>query len=86
MVRPLSLFTFVRLIGLYKEGKHLDDPRFAKYIRYCRAKKVEVKSDAPFAVCLDGEIVETTHFTAEVMPSALRFAAPEAEAVCKATV
>lgn len=86
MVRPLSLFTFVRLIGLYKAGKHLDDPRFEKYIHYCRAKKVEVKSDTPFALCLDGEIVETTHFTAEVMPNALRFAAPTAEVVCKATV
>lgn len=86
MVRPLSIFTFIRLIGEYKAGKHLDSAKFKKYIHYCRAKRVEVKADAPFAICLDGETFETTHFTAEVEPNALRFAAPTAEVVCRATV
>lgn len=86
MVRPLSLFTFMRLIGLYKKGKHLDDPKYEKYISYCRAKKIEVRSDAPFAICLDGEILKTSHFTAEVRPGALRFAAPTAGVMVKATV
>lgn len=83
MVRPLSLFTFARLIKLYKAGEHLDDPKFAKYISYCRAEKIEVKSDTPFALCLDGEILETRHCIAEVLPSALRFAAPTVCAAVK---
>ena len=76
-MRPLSVFTLLRLIGSYKKGTHLEDPRFKKYITYRRVKKVEVKSDTPFALCLDGEILETTHFTAEALPGAVEFAAPQ---------
>ncbi len=79
MVRPLSVFTLLRLIGVYKKGGHLDDPRFEKYIAYRRVKKIEVVSDTPFALCMDGEILTTAHFTAEVLPGAVRFAAPEIE-------
>ena len=80
VVKPLSLFTFIRLIGAYREGKHLDDPRFAKYITYRRASRVEVRADAPFPVELDGEIIRPSHFVCEVVPGALRFAVPEADA------
>lgn len=78
VVKPLSVVTLARLIGVYKEGKHLEDPRFKKYITYRRAKKVEVKGEKPFAICLDGEIIHTKHFTAEVEQGAIRFAAPKA--------
>ena len=76
MVRPVSLFTFLRLIGKYKAGKHLDDKKFEKYITYCRAKKVEVETEKPFYVALDGEVFETTHLVAEIKENALNFAAP----------
>ena len=76
-MRPLSIFTLVRLIGVYKAGKHLEDKRFEKYITYCRVKKIESSSEKPFSLSLDGEVTTTTHFTAEVMPKAIRFAAPK---------
>lgn len=76
LVRPFSVFTLARLIGVYKKGKHLDDPGFKKYITYCRAKKVELVTEKPQAVCIDGEIIYTTHFVAEVKDGAVNFAAP----------
>ncbi len=76
MIKPVSLITLVRLIGTYKKGGHLDDKRFAKYITYCRAKKVEVVTEKPFFAALDGEVFETTHLTAEIKAGALNFAAP----------
>ena len=76
LVKPMSLITVARLIGLYKKGEHLDDKRFEKYITYLRAEKIEVVFDAPSVIGLDGEIIKTGHFIAEVMPSAIRFAAP----------
>ena len=79
IVKPLSVATLARLIGVYKEGKHLEDPRFQKYLTYRRAKKIEVKGDKPFAICLDGEIIRTRHFIAEVECGAIRFAAPQKE-------
>lgn len=86
VVRPLSVATLARLIGVYKEGGHLEDPRFAKYVSYRRAKKVEVKADKPLAICLDGEIIRTRHFTAEVEQGLLRFAAPTVNAPAKTNV
>ena len=80
VVKPLSIFTFIRLIGAYREGRHLDDPRFAKYITYRRASRVEVRADAPFPVELDGEIIRPSHFVCEAVPGVLRFAVPEESA------
>lgn len=80
MIKPVSLITLVRLIGIYKSGGHLDDKRFEKYIVYRRAKKVEVKTKKPFYVSLDGEVFETTHLVAEIKEKVINFAAPKAEA------
>ena len=76
VVRPFSVLTLAKLIGVYKEGKHLEDEKFKKYLKYRRAKCVEVVSDKPFPICLDGEIIETKHFTAKIESGRVRFAAP----------
>ena len=77
LARPVSRLRFLQLVGSYKEGRHLDDPRFSDMLVYRRCKRVEVFAEPGFGVSLDGEIYETTHFTAEVMPKAIRFAVPE---------
>lgn len=86
VVRPVSLFTFVRLIRSYKAGTYLEDPRFQKYITYRRAKCIEAVSRTPFAVSLDGEIIETSHFVAEAVQGAVKFAAPAVSAAQKELV
>lgn len=77
MVKPISLITLVQLIGIYKRGEHLESEKFAKYITYRRAKKVEVVTEKPFYASLDGEVFETTHLVAEIKEKAVNFAAPE---------
>ncbi|MBQ6892732.1 MAG: diacylglycerol kinase family lipid kinase, partial [Clostridia bacterium] len=77
MIKPVSLITLVRLIGIYKNGGHLNDKRFEKYITYCRAKKVEVVTEKPFFASLDGEVFETTHLIAEIKEGAFNFGAPK---------
>ena len=76
LVKPLSLLTFVKLIAPYRDGKHLDDPRFAKLLTYCRGKSVRVEAEEGFIYSLDGEIVECSNFTIEICPKAIRFAVP----------
>ena len=77
LVSPLSLPSFLKLMGAYRRGEHLDDPRFSHCTWYRRGRKVEVISEQPgFGYTLDGELVESNHFTVEVMPGALRFAVP----------
>ena len=74
-VKVMSRFQIVRLINVYKVGKHLDDPRFKDIIVYRRGKKIEVRSDETMTIALDGELVDTKDFTCEVVPCAIKFAA-----------
>lgn len=78
LVKPVSRFTFLMLMNAYKEGKHLDDPRFEKYIVYRRAKCVEIEADSPAFPCsLDGEVIYGQHIRAEVEERTIAFAVPK---------
>ena len=76
LVSPISRFTFIKLVNVYKQGTHLDDDRFEKIITYRRGKSVRVCAPEGFAYTLDGEIVEQNEFTIENCPAAIRFAVP----------
>lgn len=76
LVKPISRFRFVKLLGPYTNGQHLDDPQFKDIIVYKRAKVVEVDAPEGFAYSLDGEIIYENHFKIEIVPGAVRFAAP----------
>ncbi|MGI5873910.1 MAG: diacylglycerol/lipid kinase family protein [Bacillota bacterium] len=75
-VRPLSKVQFAKMVGGYKAGTHLDDPRYQKYITYRRGRKVSVRTETPTQVCIDGEIITTDRVTAEILPHRLRFVIP----------
>lgn len=77
MVRPVSLLRFVTLIRAYALGRHLDDPRFAPHIHYCRGKKFVLSNPEPFWVTLDGDMILTTHCSIEEMPQAVQFIIPK---------
>lgn len=77
LFRPLSRFTFVKLLPVYTRGEHLDDPRFRKYFEYRRVKSVSISAPEGFSLTVDGEILDGTDFTVSVLPKALRFAAPD---------
>lgn len=76
LFRPLSRFTFVKLLPVYTKGGHLDDPRFQKYFEYRRVKSVHITAPEGFSLTVDGEILDGTEFTVSVLPKALRFAVP----------
>ncbi|MBR2011243.1 MAG: YegS/Rv2252/BmrU family lipid kinase [Clostridia bacterium] len=76
LVKPLSRFTLIKLINVYKKGKHLDDPRFKNLITYRRGKSVRVVAPEGFGYTLDGEIVLCNDFTIDICPGAVRFAVP----------
>ena len=85
-VRKMSVFKFLRLIGYYKRGEHLDAPQLANFIEYRRAKSITVTSnERGFGYGLDGELHPSDSFTLSVMPGAIRFAIPAAasEYICE---
>ena len=77
LVRHISRLRFLSLMNKYKEGVHLDDPSLEKYIVYRRCKTMQVSAPDGFCVSLDGEVHRISSFTAEIVPSAIRFAVPE---------
>lgn len=77
LVRRISRLRFLSVIKKYKEGSHLDDPSLKKYIVYRRCKSMQVNAPEGFVISLDGEVQKLSSFTAEIVPSAIRFAVPE---------
>ncbi len=77
LVKPISRLRFVKLLGPYTDGLHLDDPQFSDIMVYRRAKRVEIAAEPGFAYSLDGEIIFSDHFTVEMAPALLRLAVPE---------
>ena len=76
LVHPVSHVTFMRLIGEYTKGTHLDSPKFEKHIEYRRGHSIRIEAPEGFVYSFDGELISDTDFTVEVVPRALRFAVP----------
>lgn len=77
LVRPISIFTFLKLMNDYKIGAHLDNPAFANFMVYRRGKEVKISAPENFVYSLDGELVTGGEFTVEVLPRALKFVVPK---------
>ena len=77
ILRPISRIRFVKILGTYTEGGHLDDEKMKDIVIYRQAKKVEVIAPEGFAYSLDGEIIYDSHFTVEIAEKALDLAVPE---------
>jgi diacylglycerol kinase family enzyme len=84
LARKISRFTFIKLVGVYEKGEHLDDKRFSDILQYRRCKKVEIKAEKGFAITIDGEVVDGEQFTIEIAPKKLKFAAPPLKSEVKA--
>ena len=76
LVRPVSRLKFLKLMGAYRDGRHLEDPRFRDLIIYRQSRRVEVRAGEGFAVSLDGEILKAPEIRIAVLPGAIRFAVP----------
>ena len=76
IVKPVSRLTFIRLVGKYAKGLHLENERFKKFIVYRRCKKIRIVAPEDFCLSLDGEVTKTGSCTVEVLHNALRFALP----------
>ncbi|CAM3930403.1 diacylglycerol/lipid kinase family protein [Deinococcus marmoris] len=65
------------IIDSVRARLNLGDPMFSGNLETLEAKMVTVGADDPFPLQYDGELhVETTPFTASIVPSAVRFLTP----------
>ena len=54
-VRNISRLKILGLIGSYKKGEHLENPKINKYITYVKTEQADIKFNEPTNVCMDGE-------------------------------
>ena len=77
-VRKVSRAAFIKLIGNYKKGTHLDPatgapiPKFDSYMIYRRCRRVKLTGITD--LCADGEILPASEVEIGVVPGALRIA------------
>ena len=77
LIKPVSVFTLVRLIKKYEKGLHLDDKRFEKIVTYRQAKQIRLYSDKEFDLCVDGEMFKGKEFNLKIKNKTLKFAIPD---------
>lgn len=77
VIKPMNVFKLMRCIEVYKTGHHIDNPDYADYVIYRKAKKVTVSADHEFEACVDGEILIDATFNIEVLPSAIKLVLPQ---------
>ncbi|MBQ5321649.1 MAG: diacylglycerol kinase family lipid kinase [Oscillospiraceae bacterium] len=76
IVKKLSRFKIVDLIGDYKKGNHVDEPKFKKYIEYFRCKEIEIEAEKPFTLSRDGEISKTLKANIHIIKNGVNFLNP----------
>lgn len=76
-VRKVTRLQFLQLVKGYKEGTHVDNPKYAPFLHYHQGKVATVKCAEPTEICIDGAIVHTDHIRVEILPKAVNFVIPE---------
>lgn len=76
LIKKVTRFTFLRLVGKYKKGTHLKSRLGKKVVSYRQLHSVELKFPTDTNVCVDGEIFKATELKITVLPNAVRFLLP----------
>lgn len=67
---------FIRIVGAYKKGTHLETKLGKKIVHYTKAKSVAFEFAEPANVCIDGEVSLLERLELSIMPRAISFAVP----------
>ena len=76
LVKCISRFKFITMIGKYTNGTHLDDKNCKKIMVYRRVNNVKVIAPKGLTYTLDGEIMNTTELNISVIPNAIKLIVP----------
>lgn len=76
-VFPCSILTIAKLMSKYEKGQHIGNPKFAKILKYQKAKEVEIYSPNEFAVSIDGEIIRNDYFKINIEHKSIKLLIPQ---------
>ena len=80
----MSRMKFLTLVGSYKKGTHLSDPRFEKVLTHKKSEGVDIVFDHPTNVSIDGEVIRYDELHVSLIKGGLRFLIPKGSAYRKA--
>ena len=76
LVKKVSIPRFVRLVGAYTRGEHIELEEAKDVILYRKCKHIVVESDTEFYAGVDGENYKTTRVQARILEHAVQFIDP----------
>lgn len=76
-VKNISRLKILNLLGSYKKGQHLENPKISKYVTYVRIKHAQIKLMEPTNVCMDGEKYIYNEMNISTERNSLRFWLPK---------
>ncbi|HNX15178.1 MAG TPA: diacylglycerol kinase family lipid kinase [Oscillospiraceae bacterium] len=78
LVNKVSRGKVLRLIGKYKAGKHLAHPAFKGLLTYQNAGEIDIYSQEPLRICIDGDVFTEKAVRIGLSPFKLNFVVPAA--------
>ncbi len=77
VIKKISRFSFIRLVGLYKKGTYLDNKKAMEIITYKRVPHFKMEFENPIPICLDGEIKGAKTIDFSIERNAFNFIIPK---------
>lgn len=77
LFKPMSLFKFASLIDDYSKGTHINRPEVKRLMKYRQGATVEIASNEPFWLVIDGEMMHSNHYRVQNLKHAVTFVSPK---------
>lgn len=78
-VKKVNLLKVSKLIGIYKAGKHINNPALANLVTFRRCKAVKIESPVNLSICIDGETKSAKSLSIKLLPASLPMRIPLAK-------
>lgn len=81
-ILPVSRFTFLKLIGSYKAGTHLEGDKNADILNSFKCRSMHIEFEHDQNICIDGDVTQVKALHLEVIPDAVRVSLPVGVSPC----
>lgn len=76
LFKPMSLWKFASLVDAYTKGTHIHRPDVKRLMQYRQGTQVEIASNEPFWLVVDGEMMHYKHYRVQNIRHAVTFVSP----------
>ena len=77
VVDKVPRLKFIKLIGGYERGEHINNPKYEDVVHFRHLDKITLSSDDNMVVCLDGEIYYFNEINIQVLHNGIKMLFPK---------